>query len=459
MLKIYSIFLRSALLCATLMFGTVINAQAGYLYALQDETSGNAVYGFSVNEATGALTALAGFPVATGGTGTANSVSERLTIDRANKRLYAINDGSNTVSAFSINQATGALTALPFNPIALGIGEWYTIAVHPSGSPLVVGNNFQIIRSYAITAATANEAAGSPYSVNLTCPFSSTFSRNGNFFYAGSNCGTRFDGFSVNAASGQLTVLAGSPFDSGGSQPLSPATDSSGRIFIANISGELRAFTTASGVPTAATGNPFASGLTFPIDGALNPNEQFYAVADRSGNQVGSYQIAGTGAATTLTAVGSPVGSGGGLTDALVFNSAGTFLFAANGTSRNITTYNFNPTTGALAFNNVQAASTVGAAGIVTGMDYLPSGTTAASVTVSGRVMARKRGVAKAIVLLTGADGVTRYANTSPFGYYRFEDVAVGTTYIFNVRSKQYTFAIQVLNITEEMNNLNFYGN
>lgn len=465
MLKLYSLFLRGALLCAALLFGAVINAQAGYLYALNDANSAaNSIYGYSVNETTGALTLLSGFPVATGGNGTGSAVSERLTIDRANNRLYVVNDGSDTVSAYSVNTATGALTALPFSPIALPAGGYHTIAVHPGGSPLVIGdgsNNRAV--NYVITATTATAAAGS-FITGLALPYSSVFSRDGNFFYTGGNGSTSnnfFAGFSVNAATGVLTALAGSPFNSGNSLPVGYATDSQGRLFLTNfIANQVRAFTTASGIPTAVTGNPFTSGLTNAVDGVLSPNENFYLVADRSGNRVGSYQIAGTGAATTLTAVGSPVASSGTFTDALVFNSAGTFVFAANGDSRNITTYGFNQATGALAFNNVQAADTLGAAGRLKGIDYLPAlGTTAASVTISGRVTAGKRGVARAAVLLTGADGIARRAMTNPFGYYRFAEVAVGETYIVEVRSKQYSFATQVLNITEEMNNLNFYGN
>lgn len=462
MSKLYSIFLRGALLCAALLFGAVTNAQAGYLYALNDSSAGNNIYGYSVNEATGAPVALAGFPVATGGIGADMTASEQLTVDRANNRLYVVNAGSGTISAYSINTTNGALTALPFSPIQLPSGLYVTIAVHPSGSPLVAGDIVSSLSaSYVITPTTATAAAGSPFSIGAATPLSSVFSRSGNFFYTGGGFGNNFAGFSVNAANGVLTALAGSPFNSGSGNPVGYATDSQDRLFLANQSAnQLRVFTTASGIPSAATGNPFASGLAQAADGALSPNERFYLVADRSGNRVGAYQIAGTGAATTLTAVGSPVASSGTSTVALVFNQTGTFVFAANGDSRNITTYNFNQTNGALAFNNVQAANALGAAGILTGIDYLPTGVpTAATVTISGRVTVRKRGVARASILLTGADGQTRRAMTNSFGYYRFEDVSVGETYIFDVRSKQYTFATQVLSVTEELDNLNFEGN
>lgn len=463
MSKLYSLFLRGALLCAALLFGAVIQAQAGYLYALNDNSAGNNIYGYTVNEATGALTALAGFPIATGGSGADSAASEQLTLDRLNRRLYAVNAGSGTVSAFSVDAATGALTALPFSPIMLPRGFYLTIAVHPSGSPLVVSdvvNNFSA--SYVITATTAVAAQGSPFSTGGASPFSSVFSRGGNFFYTGGSSGNNFAGFNFNAATGVLTALPGSPFNSGNTNPVAYAADSQGRLFLANqTANQLRVFTTSSGVPSPVTGNPFVSGLMSAADGALSPNERFYVVADRAGNRVGAYQIAGTGAATTLTAVAnSPVGAGGTATSALVFNQAGTFLFAADANSRNITTYEFNQTTGALVFNNVQAADTLGAAGMLTGIDYFsPGAPTAANVSISGRVTtASGRGIGNAHLFLTDSSGVIITMITDSSGYYSFTDVPAGDTYIITVRGKRFTFSqpSQALNVSDDATEVNF---
>lgn len=81
---------------------------------------------------------------------------------------------------------------------------------------------------------------------------------------------------------------------------------------------------------------------------------------------------------------------------------------------------------------------------------------TAASVTVSGRVSANNRGAANVRVIITGADGQTRTALTNSFGYYRFDDVPAGATYVFQARHKRFEFAPQVLSVSEEVNNLNF---
>ena len=49
---------------------------------------------------------------------------------------------ASTISAYSVDRATGSLTPLPFSPIALGAGNWFCLAVHPSGSTLVAGGLF-----------------------------------------------------------------------------------------------------------------------------------------------------------------------------------------------------------------------------------------------------------------------------------------------------------------------------
>src|SRR6185436_19048338 len=114
----------------------------------------------------GALVQIPGFPVPTGGVGeddsTFDEASEQLAYDGVTRRLYAIN----TLSAFSVNPSTGALTAMPFSPIALPAGVFVTVRVHPSGSPVIVGDLFNgMVASYVVTPTTATAAAGSPYSM------------------------------------------------------------------------------------------------------------------------------------------------------------------------------------------------------------------------------------------------------------------------------------------------------
>ncbi len=354
-------------------FLTAIETEAAsYLYALNDSTSGNQIYGFSVDETTGALTSLPGFPFATGYLGGGSTNLEMIAIDSVNKRLYALNRGSNNISAYAINEADGTLKSLRFSPIE-GIVNERVIKVHPSGSPLVVGGD--LIASYNITTRGAMPASGSPYSPGTNVsPAGATFSRDGNYFYTGGNLGNFYGGFAVDRRTGVLTPLAGSPFDSGSQTPNPTATDLTGRLFVTNPRQALtRVYTTAAGIPTQVTNSPFANGLTsFLSDGDVHPNGNFFMLADRTGNRVGVYQIIGDGAATALSQIfGSPFATGGTSSIALTFNRSGNFLYVANGTSRNITTFTVNPSTGALTNRDLQSANTLGAIGLINGITYV----------------------------------------------------------------------------------------
>ena len=93
----------------------------------------------------------------------------------------------------------------------------------------------------------------------------------------------------------------------------------------------------------------------------------------------------------------------------------------------------------------------------VAALDRFDAPPTAASVMIGGRVRdAAGRGVSRAFVTLTDSNGLQRTALTNSFGFYRFEDVAVGETYVLNVISKRHLFTAQVISVIEETNELNF---
>lgn len=82
---------------------------------------------------------------------------------------------------------------------------------------------------------------------------------------------------------------------------------------------------------------------------------------------------------------------------------------------------------------------------------------TAASATVSGRVLtAFGRGIPNTRVEMTDSNGQVRYAMTNPFGYYRFQDISVGATYIFSVTGKKHRFSPKVVTLTNQIADLNF---
>jgi hypothetical protein len=82
---------------------------------------------------------------------------------------------------------------------------------------------------------------------------------------------------------------------------------------------------------------------------------------------------------------------------------------------------------------------------------------TAAGVTIGGRVLSiNGDGISNARVLVTDQSGERRSAITNSFGYFRFENVAAGADYLFEIRHKRYSFAPRVVSVNEELTELNF---
>jgi hypothetical protein len=81
---------------------------------------------------------------------------------------------------------------------------------------------------------------------------------------------------------------------------------------------------------------------------------------------------------------------------------------------------------------------------------------TAASVSVAGRAWTpADRGLMNAAVTLMDASGSTRRAPTNQFGYFRFDNVQAGQTYIVEVSSKSHSFAPQIVTVLETLTELN----
>lgn len=424
------------------LLGSAVSCMAGFLYVLNDTNAGSNVYGFSVNESTGALTLLPGFPVAAGLGGNNSIVSERMTVDGANRRLYVLNDTSETVSAWSIDPATGALTPMPFSPISLGTGTWNTVAVHPGGSPLIVsnGSSGSGAFSFNITATMATPAVGNPFLVGATSGFSSTFSRDGMYFYTGGNTGSVIAGFSVNTSDGVLTALAGSPFPAGANNNIAYATDTAGRLFAVDTLDAIRVFTSTDGVLSPVTGNPFISGLTQRRFGLIHPNQNFYIVAGNTGNNVGVFQISGSGADTVVAPVmGSPFATGATTANCLAITASGDFLYVGNRISRNVTTFSVNSSTGVLSNLGSLPSNTLGTVGAINGCGYL-SDVVAVNAQIGGRITDKGgNGVGKVVVQLTGGPA-TLISITNPFGYYNFPAVLTGSSYTLTPSGKGYSF-------------------
>lgn len=85
---------------------------------------------------------------------------------------------------------------------------------------------------------------------------------------------------------------------------------------------------------------------------------------------------------------------------------------------------------------------------------------TAANVSVSGRVLSPGGSqVPRATVLLTDQSGASRSVTTNSFGYFRFEEVVSGQTYVVSVTSKQYQFDAITIAVSDQIDDLTITAN
>jgi 6-phosphogluconolactonase (cycloisomerase 2 family) len=274
---------------------------------------------FTINASTGGLTQLAGSPFSAGpvpGTG-------GLAIDPETRFLYVLD--SNGVLGYAINLGTGALTPIAGSPFP-GSSALHAI-VDPTGKFLYASNNgdsMGTISAYVIDSTTGalTPIAGSPFATeaNFPGPSGFAFGSGGKFLYVGmagtANANNVVTGFAVDATTGALTQIGGSPFTTG-KDPGQIATDSKGKLlFTANAQDNtVSAFTIdgTSGALTPAAGSPFSAGGA-PVSLTVDPTGAFLyvgmqpsAIAGTSGLSV--FSINKTSGVLTTTA-GSPFAVG-----------------------------------------------------------------------------------------------------------------------------------------------------
>jgi len=84
---------------------------------------------------------------------------------------------------------------------------------------------------------------------------------------------------------------------------------------------------------------------------------------------------------------------------------------------------------------------------------------TAAGVTVGGRVVDQNgRGLRGVQVSITDSHGIRRNVMTTSLGFYQFDDVQSGDTYVIGASSKMYRFSSRILQITDNVSSLDFVG-
>jgi Lactonase, 7-bladed beta-propeller len=331
------------------VFSVSMTAQ-NFVYANNDQTTANSISAFSVN-LNGALSEITGSPFATGGAGRVAGAglysSNRIIVVKGspNDFLYASNAASNSVSAFTIDSGTGALTSVAGSPFATNAIDdpsysGISLAATPDGKFLYAGStgfdgqSFGSITIFSINTSTGSLAMVGAAPVSSGGPMTSMkVSPNGKFLAVALSQSNEVAMFSIQS-DGTLMTVSGSPFGANAGDigthiagiDINCASD---QLFAGRNGQDIDVFDIAStGALVEPTGSPFSTSvssnqvvvLSHPDDGTLFSSDQV--------NNVTAFAVSGgslTVPGTTVSAGADAISPGG-----LTVSQNGALLYAAD---------------------------------------------------------------------------------------------------------------------------------
>ena len=293
------------------------------------------------------------YTVTDGGTGDADgaangTITDPIAIVATGARfLYSANNGDGTISAYTINLSTGALTVMGGSPYAAGT-QPYELKVDPSGKFLyAVNENAGRVSAFSINSANGSLTAvpGSPFTVG-TLPESLTFDRLGAYLYVANVTSSNISAFSINATTGVLTAISGSPFVVAGTNPQPQSITTAGKfVYVVNGgTNNVAVFAVAEGTGALSAASTATAG-TSPYSIAVDASGAVAYVANAGslGSSISAFTINSTTGALTPNA-GNPVAIQPG--NYLSIDPLGKFLFVPVGTG--VSVYPINTATAAL---------------------------------------------------------------------------------------------------------------
>lgn len=297
----------------------------------------NNVTAFTIDAATGTLTAIAGspFPVGNG--------PAAIAVDQSGSYAYVVNQKDATLSAFRIDRSTGVLNAVTGSPFATGSAPT-SVAIDPLTPTVYVTNSGAgTVSVYAITEGSGAlvPVTGSPYAIggSPSAVVVSTL-QSYSVFVADQIAGTVSQ--YAPPFNGTLAIL-GLPLTIGVG-PLSMAVDNGNLLYVADAAANtLFGFSNTGAAPTAIAGSPYSTG-NMPTSVAIDPLDNFIYVANQGANTISAFALLTTGAPTPLT--GSPFAAADE-PSALSVDPTGSFLYVANAGADNVSVFAIDSTTGA----------------------------------------------------------------------------------------------------------------
>jgi 6-phosphogluconolactonase (cycloisomerase 2 family) len=257
---------------------------------------------------------------------------------------YMMSSTSNAVSAYTIDATTGALTANASGPVATGAGP-LSVAVDLQGRFAVVANtNSSNLSVFKIDAGTGSLApvTGSPFTAAL--PTAVAIEPSGRFVYASNGLTSSLSVYSMDANGTLSAVGAQIPV---GASPTAVSIDPTGKFaYVANAAGQVYGFSINpfTGALTPIPGSPVLTGGT-PRPLAIDPTGRFAYVANSTSNDISAFNIDSSTGVLTGFGVQADAGNPVGIT----VDPTGRFVHVANYSTNGFRAYAINQVSGQLS--------------------------------------------------------------------------------------------------------------
>jgi DNA-binding beta-propeller fold protein YncE len=253
---------------------------------------------------------------------------------------YVANLNDGTLSAFTVNAATGQLR---HNGYVLAGVNPSSVTVDPAGKFVYTANKGGGVSGYAINASTGalSPVPNSPYAAG-TNPVAASVDPSGRFLYVANQGSGNVSAFRIDAGTGALTPLTPipGPFPAGTS-PSAIGIDPAGKyLYVAN-SGGVSAFSIDANGALATIPGPFTAG-TAPAAIGVDPTGKFVYVANQGSANISAFKIDANGALLPAGTFGAGTGP-----RSVGFDPAGKYLYVAN-SAGTISAYSIDASSGVL---------------------------------------------------------------------------------------------------------------
>jgi 6-phosphogluconolactonase (cycloisomerase 2 family) len=248
---------------------------------------------YAIDRVTGALTPVPGSPFPENPT-IKGEFPWALAVDPTGKFVYVANYYAANIRGFAIDQNTGALAQVPGSPFAAG-GIPRGLTVDPAGRFVYVANGYRgspgLVSAFTIDANSGalTPVAGSPFPVptdpkssfGQSLPNSVTVEPSGGILYVTDSWQSDIWAYAIDEPTGALTLLPDSPFPAQDG-PFSVTVIPRGKFAYSSNMGTVSAFAIArtTGALTPVPGSPFPAGF-YSVSVGLSPTGQFVYAASQ----------------------------------------------------------------------------------------------------------------------------------------------------------------------------------